>query len=196
MENYGLIPLLQRKVETIIVFVNTGSPLNTNAGPDELSKGSGIDAYLPPFIGYPVQSFGTFTGHNQVFAASDFAAVTHKLQIAKKAGQPVTTTTEHTVQRNDWWGIKGGQQVQVTWCYLDRVSAWECQLAADIRDAINRENHHFLLHGTFRDFPNYMTMLENGLELVELEPEQVNLPADLTCWNIRSQAEALKSILS
>ncbi len=41
-----------------------------------------------------------------------------------------------------------------------------------------------------------MTMLENGLELVELEPEQVNLPADLTCWNIRSQAEALKSILS
>ena len=57
---------------------------------------------------------------------------------AKKAGQPVTTTTEHTVQRNDWWGIEGGQQVQVTWCHLDRGSAWECQLATDIRDAINR----------------------------------------------------------
>ena len=101
MENYGLIPLWQRKVETVIVFVNTVSPLYTNAGLDERSKGSGIDAYLPPFFGYPVQSPGTFTGHNQVFAASDFAAVTHKLQTAKKAGQPATTTTEHTVQQND-----------------------------------------------------------------------------------------------
>ena len=67
------------------MFVNTVSPLNTNAGPDELSKGSGIDAYLPPFFGYPVQSPGTFSGHNQVFAASDFAAVTHKLQIREES---------------------------------------------------------------------------------------------------------------
>ena len=39
-------------------------------------------------------------------------------------------------------------------------------------------------------------MLENGLEIVELTPEQVNPLADLTCWNITSQAEALISILS
>ena len=39
-------------------------------------------------------------------------------------------------------------------------------------------------------------MLENGLELVVLTPEQVNLLADLTCWNITSQAKALRSKLS
>ena len=38
-------------------------------------------------------------------------------------------------------------------------------------------------------------MLENGLELVELTPEQVNPLADLIYWNITSQAEALRSIL-
>jgi hypothetical protein len=52
------------------------------------------------------------------------------------------------------------------------------------------------IHGPFRDFPYCKTMLENDLELVALTPEQVNLPADLTSWNITSQAEALRSILS
>jgi hypothetical protein len=83
MENYGLLSLLQRKVETIIIFINTVSSLDSTAHPDELAKGNGIDAYLPPLFGHPVQSSGTFTGHNQVFAASDFATVTRKLQAAK-----------------------------------------------------------------------------------------------------------------
>ena len=52
------------------------------------------------------------------------------------------------------------------------------------------------IHSPFRDFPYYKIMLENDLELVALTPEQVNLPADLTSWNITSQAEALRSILS
>jgi hypothetical protein len=39
-------------------------------------------------------------------------------------------------------------------------------------------------------------MLENGLELVELTPEQVNLLADLTCWNITSQADVFRSVLT
>ena len=30
------------------------------------------------------------------------------------------------------------------------------------------------IHGPFRDFPYYKTMLENDLELVTLTPEQVN----------------------
>ena len=39
-------------------------------------------------------------------------------------------------------------------------------------------------------------MLENNLEIVELTPEQVTPLADLTCWNITSQAAAISSILS
>ena len=196
LENYGLISLLQRGVETIVVFINTPTSLNVKADAEQLAKGEGIDANLPPLFGHQVASTGTYTEHNQVFDPADFPQVVGGLQAAKKAGQTAMVTTELTVQPNDWWGLEGGSSVRICWCYLDRVRSWEGLLDVKIRQAIKKGNHAWLFSGPFKNFPNYSTVDENFLELVELSPEQVNLLADLCCWNITSNAGTFRDLLS
>ena len=45
--------------------------------------------------------------------------------------------------------------------------------------------------GPFQHFPNYKTIGQNHVyELVELTPQQVNLLADLSCWNITNPDSA------
>ncbi len=196
LENYGLISLLQRRVETIVVFINTPTPLSMEEDLEKLAEGKGIDANLPPLFGHHVDSTGKFTGNNHVFDRSDFPKLVRGLQEAKRTGRAVMATTELKVHPNDWWGLEGGQSVRICWHYLDRVRTWESQLSSEIQREIERGNHAWLFHGPFRKFPNYSTVDENGLHLVELTPEQVNLLADLSCWNITSNANTFRDLLS
>ncbi len=196
LENYGLISLLQRRVETIVVFINTPTPLTIDEDPEKLADGKGIDANLPPLFGHKIDSTGRFTANNHVFDRSDFPKVVRGLQEAKKAGRTVMTTTELKVQPNDWWGLEGGQSVRICWVYLDRVRTWEGQLSSEIRKEIERGNHAWLALGPFKKFPNYSTAGENALDLVELTPDQVNLLADLSCWNITKNANTFQDLLS
>ncbi len=196
IENYGLLPLLQRGVENIVVFINTDTKLNPDYDPSTAPTASDLDSYLPPLFGFHVPSTGVSTIHNRVFEQCDFAMVVKALQAAKRAGGVAMTTTELTTRDNDWWGIDGGNQVRVCWVYLDRVTDWEALLKRRIRRKIERGNHAWLFHGPFLDFPNYKTAMENLLDIVELTPEQVNLLADLTCWGVLENASVFRDLLS
>ena len=50
LENFGLLPLLARKVEKIAVFINTATPLAPTLQPT--NTWSGIDGYIPPLFGF------------------------------------------------------------------------------------------------------------------------------------------------
>jgi hypothetical protein len=106
------------------------------------------------------------------------------------------TTSELEVQQNDWWGVEGNWTVKICWVYNDRVAAWESQLEKDIRKEINKGNRRHFKRGKFRHFPNYKTVDENFLDLVELTPEQVNLLAHLCCWNVLENRDTFKDLLS
>lgn len=132
----------------------------------------------------------------------------------------------HTIAKNDWWGIDGvkldsegnvpadtvvspEQQVTVLWVYNDRVKEWEDKLAKEkfdagdlgqitLQEAIEKGNQPDDPEGPFQRFPNYKTTGQNAdYELVELTPQQVNLLADLSCWNITNSESAtvFKSVL-
>ena len=198
LENYGLISLLQRRVERIIVFINTNEPLDTKAAPTKLAQGVGIDANLLALFGHSVKARGVNTSRNQVFTQEDFIPVASALQAAKRAGGAALTSAELQVQENAWWGVEGGWKVQVLWYYLDRVPVWESQLGQPIRKAIRKGNRRWPLfgHGPFKAFPHYATMGENLLDLVELTPEQVNLLADLCCWTVTDNVDAFRNALT
>ena len=224
LENYGLIALLRRKVKNIVVFINTPVPLKVNYDPPtpptapNPPTGSDLDGGLPPLFGYPIQSTGTYTHNNQVFAKGEFAEVFNKLKAAKQNGKTMIAKCVHTVAENTWWGVDGvrldsngelpadttvspDQQVTILWVYSDRVEEWENQLpqtkfaAGDLgevtlKEAIEKGNPSSgNPEGPFQKFPNYKTIGQNSEhELVELTPMQVNLLADLSCWCITNEA--------
>jgi hypothetical protein len=194
LENYGLIPLLQRGVKRVILFVNTDSPLNTAYVPSTNGASSAdIDPNLPVLFGVPVTSGGNAAAvNNNVFPAADFVTLVTKLQALKTSGQAMIVQMTHDVLANTSWGVNAGS-VEILWVYLDQVSAWSSQ----ITDSWVNQQLGLGSSGAFPNFPNYKTVDEDGLAtLTQLTAPQVNLLADLTCWVVRENANAFTSFVN
>jgi hypothetical protein len=175
LENLGVMPLLARKVENIIVFVNTK---------DELS-GSGlglINTSIPPLFG---QTPGFET--NRVFPSTQYQKLVQGLLAAKNAGESVMFQDRYAVMENAHYGVKGGWEVNVLWVYNERVPAWEQELPPEIRDAIGS--------GSLSNFPHYRTFFQNPPAIVDLSAKQTQLLAHLSCWNVVSNADVFYSML-
>jgi hypothetical protein len=190
LENYGLISLLLRRLETAIVFINTNIPLSLDYDPAGAIEKSAIDSYLPPLFGLQDPSLGTATLNNQVFATADYAKVVRELQAAKRSGGAVMAVTKLTTIENSWWGLAAGHEVRVCWMYLDRSAQWEASIGSRrVRWNIWRGNKCRLFGGPFKHFPHYKTISEIPLELIDLTDAQVRLLADLSCWCVTSNGE-------
>jgi len=214
LDNNGLLALLQRQVKKAVVFVNTEWPINLNYDPTKTpNTGSNedIDSAVPPLFGYPYTSVteGIYMKNNQVFCQKEWAPFVKKLQALKSQpnNPPIVLRTTFEVLRNDWWGIKGSDptaycnngtkgpdswQVEILWCFLDHVGAWESQLHPNIQAMIKAGKN-----GPFPYFPNYLTVDENNnYTLVQLTTEQVNLLGDLTCWCVTDMKNVITSFLN
>jgi len=176
LENLGLIPLLARKVERIIVFVNTRHPL-IGSGPGE------INGAIPPLFGQTTE-FQT----NVVLQRDKYLPLVEGLLTAKAEGRSVIFKDSYQVQDNAFHGITGGWQVEILWVYNERVPAWEQRLPLDIRQSIGQES--------LANFPHYETYGQNRPSLIDLRPEQVFLLANLSTWNILENDELFISMLS
>ncbi|MCP4627559.1 MAG: hypothetical protein GY850_29195 [bacterium] len=236
LDNYGLIALLRRQVENIIVFINTDAKLDLSLDATPPAdppanwpnhEKSRIDYSLAPLFGFPYVDDGISMIHNRVFAQADFKAVVANLQCAKNPpdnrdpNQPavngtVMAKTSLRVQTNDWWGIsdtlpdQSPYRVTILWVYNERVREWENALNPGkfeyrwldflpvhltLKEAIKKGNEASPW-GPFKHFPNYRTMEEDGvLDLVELSPRQVNLLADLSCWNVTRNKNVFEQML-
>jgi hypothetical protein len=193
IDNTGMISLLQRKVKTVIVFLNTGTKLDMDYNPENPPEKGDIASDMASLFGYP---FTSTNAKNQVFKKSDFTDVVANLQDAKRKGVTIMTTSNLEVQQNEWWGVAGNWTVKVCWVYLDRVPEWENQLEKDIQKEIKKGNRRYFKSGKFKHFPNYKTVDENFLELVELTPRQVNLLADLCCRNVLENGGLFEALLT
>jgi hypothetical protein len=191
IENYGLIPLLLRGIKRIVVFVNSETKLSLDYNPSKRPGKKVVDAFLPPLFGFP----NKLNPNNRVFTKQAWQSVITALQAQKKQGLPLVTVQKQTVQPNKWWGLQGGWDVEICWVYNDRVASWEQQLPRHLQEQIKFGNAPIPL-GSFRHFPNYLTVDEDLLDIVKLTPAQVNLLADLSCWNVLQSESALRALLA
>lgn len=183
LENLGLLSLLQRGVSKAVVFINTDTKLDVNFTPGKNNPPNKnvVSSDVYPLFGYPEGNMI----NNTVFTHKDFATVFHGLKVAKKANKTVMTKTTLEVQPNKWWGIKGGNEVEILWVYNDKVMNWESKLPAEVKAEIAKGKN-----GDFRDFPSYKLFFEDDTGVQQLTPAQVNLLYQLSAWNVYDKTNA------
>ncbi|MDJ0763193.1 MAG: hypothetical protein QNJ97_09420 [Myxococcota bacterium] len=166
LENLGVMPLLRRRVDKMIVFVNTQH---------DIQGGTHISDSIPPLFG----KAGTFT-YNHVFedTGGKYQKLVEGLIAKKNAGKPAVFQDTYTVRANPNFGIAGGRSVTVIWVYNEQVADFEQRLPQSIENAIH--------DGKFGNFPHYKTFFENFPFIIDLSARQVNLLGHLSYFNIWS----------
>ena len=183
LENLGVITLIQRNVNKLVVFINSDKKLNaaydTIKNPTPTAKDVSSDI---------LTLFGVSTNgskdikNNHIFPESDLNDLMAQFVKAKKAGRSIIANTTHSTMENDWWGIPKDRVVDIVWVYNDNATDYLNQLEREIRDQIKYANGL----PSFKDFPNYKTIGEDALRLVQLSPKQINLLYQFSAWNVYS----------
>lgn len=173
LENLGVIPLLLRGVEKMVVFINTKHPLESD---------SNINTSL-------LNLFGQDPGfmHNQVFRKDQFAPLVANLRSKNENGEPALHKDTFRVVRNRNFGVEPGE-VEVLWVYNERVEKWEQQLLPEVSDLLQL--------GQLHNFPHYKTFFQNPPKPLDLTPVQAELLANLSCYNVMENETPFRQIFS
>ena len=186
LENLGIMPLLMRKVAKIILFVNTNDALEF----DDQGNVTNINDSIPPLFNKPNskdKDDDVFFSLNAVFDESKYDDLVNGLRSAKESKQTVMFKDTYAVKANPHYGIEGGWDVEVLWVYNERVKEWEKELPAEVKNRIGNE---------LANFPHYKTVFQNKPKVIDLKPEEVNLLAHLSSWNITYNEATFQEMLS
>lgn len=194
LENLGIMSLLRRGVERIIVINSCQTPLANRSVWDPAARMPTADEFDDTFaaifgIDVDVNSTNMWDYHrNQVFAKEDFVPFASKLQDTQADGRGAVATMRLKTVQNDWWGIPAGQDVDLTTLYLGRITDWEARLPNEVRQVVFPENG--TRSSDWEDFPNVATWANLGRQ-------QVNLLATLVSSTIKlNAAGAFRHILA
>jgi hypothetical protein len=193
LENTGVCSLLARGVTRIISFINTQTPLLTKP----LSQGGSvtIDTSVQLLFGvdpdaksaalqekYVASAPNATPDFVQVFEQAPYYELMNGLAIANvQNGGPAMFKQTLNVLKNDNFDVPGGGTVDILWVYNTAVPNWVNLLTPDVQSTVNGLSH----------FPNYLTIEQLGLSATE-----VNALAELSFWNLVSNADMVKSMFA
>lgn len=200
LDNTGILSLLARRVENIIVFVNCETPLWKEWRFNHIR----VDDMLPPLFGY--EPFSDFHPYRQyptdsrnpmknlkVFKSEDFFTLVDKLYEAYQQGQTVMYGQEYEIETPNFFGIDyNGKKVNILWVYNNRVDNWQKQIPDPLIQEYLAEGQGTFPHGPLKNFPNYSTAFDDVVIwdpltwrlFADLNQPQVNMLANLSHWNI------------
>lgn len=203
-ENILLASMLQRRVEKIVLFINSKTPIQPASKWDVMNDpplNAQISSDLSAFFGvFPTdvsdpEKRAFDNRKNQMFAEADWKPVALTLQDAQAKGNGIIGTFQLTTVQNDWWGIPAGISAQITIVYLGRLAAWEQQLSPEMRELLVPSDPQdasdlsvTIDEGPFKGFPHYVTA--GGIT----NHERANALADLTGWTILNNKDLFRSI--
>lgn len=185
LENTGITSLLSRNLPNIIAFVNGYAPLSKDDNGQIV-----MDAQIPLLFG--IQPSAASLRYNEpkrqavpnndvtftkVFDSSHYEELAQGLWKANSAPYKGTAMYMQTlpVLPNSNFGIQGNYTVRVLWVYNTWVGAWHELLNDDIKLYADTERE--------LGFPGYNVLL------LDLSARQVNLLANLSCWNVMSDTK-------
>ncbi|KAK7249801.1 hypothetical protein SO694_00005014 [Aureococcus anophagefferens] len=173
LENFGVIPLLQRKLEKVVLFVNSKVKLSTAGAwdPNTTPGLDDIDLNIPALFGIflaPEPSVagidqGSDLSSVQVFDPKDFPKLAAALQKSQADGIGAIADVELTTVENTHHGIPAGQAVHLGVVLLTTTVASSFKDA--VTDAAMKQAIELGEAGTgdFDSFPCYDTFTQMTL---------------------------------
>jgi len=202
IENYGLMAMLRRKVKRVVVFINTYQPFCWQDSYSSVTPES-MDSSLPALFGAFSQqqlhdmqaSEGIDASHNQVFATDELDPLAQQLRDIRFAAADkikpdhgaLIARSKHSVQKNDWWQIEGGWEVEVLWVYNAQTPAWEQRLQPDVAKALKDDSDGL---GAFPVYNTIRSTLEG------MTPLQINALASLGEWTVTDNASQFEAMFN
>jgi len=186
LENLGIMPLLKRKVEKIIMFVNCETPLT---GLDE-TKGQITDSI--PALFYPLNhqnGSGKFSD-NIVFAnqTDKYQLLVNDLLTKIQKGLSPIHINSYKVTKQPYYNITEEYDVQILWVYNAPVKDWKNKLKPEVQNLLDTSK-------LLRRFPYYKSFMQNSPEVLALRPIQSNLLSHLSAWIVDSNKDLIEEFL-
>jgi len=183
-----LISFLQRRVENIILFIESEIPLKSskewNVDEDPTADNK-IDKSFASYFGiFPKEGKGKVNlEKNQVFLPNDFINVVKGLQEAQEKGEPMMYCTELLTVENTWWGIPAGVLSNVLFSYLGDIKIWEDQLPNETQNQLRGKDE-------FSEFPFYPENLSG------ISTKNSNLLCNMVGWSVTRNKKLFEKIFS
>lgn len=203
-ENILLISMLQRRVEKIVLFINSKTPIQPASKWNVMSDpplSEQISSDLSSFFGVlpsdvsDAENRAFDNRKNQVFAESDWKPVALTLQESQAKGDGIIGNFKLTTVQNDWWGIPAGITSQIVIVYMGRLGNWEKELTTEMSELLIPSNPTDAAdlsvtvdEGPYKGFPHYITA--GGIT----NYERANVLADISGWTILKNEELFRSI--
>ena len=189
MDNLALTPLLVRKTENILVFINTQDAFQRPP--------NGCNNISEEYLTDDVISYFRTTGvliHNIVFGSGDAELETlcEAFSARKEAGEPLVFCQVYDVLENKRHGISP-YRTSICWAHLDRTERWMETLDRTAGDLVGQL---YANEGTFDNFPHYHTFAEQGVSLIDLNRERVIALSNLTAWTVLESADYIAENLA
>lgn len=185
LENLGLMPLLVRQVENIIVFVNSETPFDASEVEVEERLAASLEPLFRPTRNQDLlgQETDELFDLNVVFPSQDFEKMVEAFRQCQEQGQPLVHYGRHEVKANRHYGIRP-YEARVVWVYNDKVRNWNESLRPEAREILERPE--------LQRFPHFRTTFENLPEPIHLKTFQINALAHLASFGILRSAERIR----
>ncbi len=188
IDNLAVFPLLGRKVENLLVFINTRARFEPNAGGcDRLTDENFTDDLVSFFV--PLEQLP----NNVVFEGgqAELAKICRTFQAQRAQKAPLLHCQRYRVVANSRQGI-APYEPSICWAYLDRAEQW-----IEALDPAGGERTRALREGArpFDNFPHYKTFLEKGKSVIDLDRERVHALANFTAWSLLETASQIREAL-
>lgn len=213
-DNLGLVPLLGRGVENILVFVNLSRPARTTGqirgwcdrprrqqrGPTDVHKAL-ADIWLSqtdPDRPWHRQPLLVSTNEDETTDCPRKAIreLDRAIEEDRSAGKPQIHCGTYRVLDNPRLGIQA-YRAKICWVFLSKADAWAERLPpqSQLREQLLRKK--LPLWARYKRFPHYGTFFHRWfkLRIIDMSEQQVNALAHLTAWTIVSSAEDIGPVL-
>jgi len=188
MDNLALTPLLVRKTENIIVFINSEEVFRKPA--------TGCGDIDEEHLTDDVISYFRETGvliHNIVFDDENgLAKICGAFDARQAAGKPLVYCQPYDVVANERHGITP-YETNICWAHMDRSRNWIGQLDVTAGDLVRQL---IAGEGSFSNFPHYLTFAEQGVALIDLNRERVIALSNFAAWMVFDSAAYIADSLS
>lgn len=185
LENLGLMPLLVRQVENIVVFINSEHPFTVDPDTGRAQLAASLEPLFRPTKNVDLlgQATDELFDMNVVFRAHEFDELIESFRICQEAGQPLAHFGRYEVQENRHFRIRP-YRARIVFVYGSAVPAWSAALRPETRALLGRSE--------LKRFPYYRTTFENLPQPIHLHKIQINALAHLSFFAVTSLATRIR----